>query len=497
MDLAITFANTAQEDYYYATARNQCFSGGFNNGKTYAGCLKALTLLTSFPNYRMAIGRQTRADLMKTTYQTFFKICPMELIERNNEQEGFTIFKNKSVIYWLHLDKVEASTLRGLEINSNLTDQAEEIAEETYDVLDSRVGRWDGAEVPDYLLALQPYWPRNPRTNKPIVPSYNMLLCNPDTQFHFIFRKFHPDSLDRRKNYFYVEGEWDATLGSYEAYTEAQKHDDEWVSKFVKGQWGRSSAQIHRLPSSSIIEYSPKLIDKIKRKAALFRVLDHGDSSPTSCLWFAALEGNFICYREYYTPNQVISYHRKAISDLSEEERYVGNYADPSIFYKDSQKKGGFWSVADEYLTKDISSPPLYWVKADNNEFATRNRINELLSSSNGIDPITSESREGPRIYFIKKSQDYPCGCFCAIKELQSQRRKLVGYIDGKAYYSDEREESVSDHAYDCIRYFVAMHGRPLRTPGPTLKANTFNYYRLLKNKINNAQISPPVPMIQ
>jgi hypothetical protein len=496
MELEITFANVAQEAFYKATERNQCFSGGFNNGKTYVGCLKALTLLTTFSNYRMSLSRQVRADLMKSTYQTFFKLCPRELIERNNEQEGFSIFKNRSVAYWIHLDKAESSTLRGFELNSNLTDQAEEMQEETFDILDSRIGRWDHAEIPQHLLNIVPNWPANPKTGKLLAPSYNMLLCNPDTQFHFIFRKFHPNSLERRENYFYVEGAWDPGLGSYEAYQEAQRHDSEWVDKFIKGEWGKSSAQIHRLPSASLLDYTPELIDRIKRKGNLFRILDHGDFSPTACLWCAALDGNYIFYREYYIPNQIISYHRQWIHNLSAGESYSGNYADPAIFHKDTQKKGGFWSVADEYLTKDIPSPPLYWIKADNNEYATRNRINELLTEyDNSKHPISGEVGRSPKIYFIKKSTDYPNGCFHVIKEIQSQRRKLIGYIEGKAYYSDEREDGVPDHAYDCIRYMVAMHGSSLTEPRRPVKPNTFNWYRLMKRR--NQQLFPPVPTIK
>jgi len=495
MDLNFTFANEAQEEFYWTTARNQCFSGGFNNGKTFIGCLKAFTLMSTFSNYRMAMCRQVRADLMKTTYQTFIKIVPREFIDRENQQEGIVEFKNKSIAYWLHLDKVESSTLRGLEINSVLTDQAEETQEETYDVLDARVGRWDGAIVPQSLLDIKPDWPKN-KYGKHIVPSYNMLLCNPDTQFHYIYRKYHPDSIERRGNYFFVEGGWDPSLGSPEGYSEALKHDPEWVAKFVKGQWGRSSAQIHRLPSVSLLNYSKELIEKIKRKGNLFRVLDHGDSAPTCCLWFAVLDGNFICYREYYVPNQVISFHRKSIFELSLGEQYSGNYADPQIFKKTAQKDGGFWTVSDEYITKKINAPSLYWLPADNNEFATRNRINELLQLQDGKHPVTGEVGLFPRIYFIKKSEDYQNGCFHAITELQSQRRKLIGYIDGKAYYSDEREDSVSDHAYDPTRYFVSQHAMGHSIAQRIVKPMTFNYFKLIKKRAENKGLFEPVQMV-
>ena len=498
MNLEITFANAAQREFYYSSARNQCFSGGFNNGKTYAGCLKAFTLLTSFSNYRMAIARQVRADLMKTTYQTFFKICPHELVERNNEQDGLTILKNGSMIYWMHLDKVDESTLRGLEINSALIDQAEETEEKVYDVLDARIGRWDNAEIPSNLLSKYPNWPRNARTQKAIAPSYIMLLCNPDTQYHYIYRKYHPNSLERRTKYFYVEGQWDNSLGSSESYLSALEKGGEYVQKYVYGQWGISNAQIHRLRPDSLLDYSDDLIKYILKKGNLFRVLDHGDSSPTCCLWFAALDGVHICYREYYMPNQVISFHRRSIHELSEGEEYSANWADPQIFKKTAQKAGDLrqsirYSVAEEYYTKDFEEPPLYWLPADNNEFATRNRLNELLNGSYAHVPGPLAELIGgntPGILFIKKCDNYPYGCYYAISELQSQRRKLLGYVDGTAQYCDDREENIPDHAYDCQRYYIAMHSNTKREAHRTIKQNTFKYFQMMSRR-RKAQLVP------
>lgn len=480
MKLELKFSNEQQRAFYYSTNRTQVFSGGFNNGKTFGACLKALTLLSTFPNYRVAITRQVRADLIKTTYQTFFKLCPTEFVQSNNVQEGITVLKNGSTIFWLHLDKVDESTLRGLEINTVLTDQAEETDEKVFDVLDARVGRWDGAGVPEELFTKYPEWPKS-KTGKFIVPSYNILLCNPDTQYHYIYRRFHPDSLERQSNVFWTEGEWDSGLGSEESYKSALQRGEEWVEKYVRGKWGISDAQIHRLLPSSLLDYSPELLKEIKTKAALYRILDHGDAAPTCCLWAAALHGVYIFYREYYVPNQVISFHRRAIHDLSEGESYACNYADPSIFHKASQKNSGFWSVGDEYLTKDIDAPSIAWQPADNNEFATRNRINELLRSSQGKVPFTM-GVGGPALYFIKKSDTYPNGCFHSINQLQAQRRKLLGYVDGKSVYCDDRED-VTDHAYDPIRYFVAMHGRQGTEAPRKIPRMSIKWYNYLKKR--------------
>lgn len=482
MQIEVQFRNPAQREFYYATARNQCFSGGFNNGKTWAGCFKQITLGLSFPNYRTFIARQKYTDLRKTTMQTYFSIMPAEFIESHNEQEGITLFKNGSLNYWLHADNIDANTARGLEVNSGLIDQAEETEEKVFDVLDARIGRWSGAIVPESLMAAMPSWPISP-LGKPIAPSYFMLLSNPDTQFHYIYRMFHPDSVERRSNYFYTEGEWDSSLGSQESYDEALKHDPEWVDKYVRGKWGISGAAIHYVRPECLLDYNEELVQRIKEKGNLYRVLDHGDSAPTCCLWVAALDGVYIVYREYYVPSKTISYHRRSIYDLSGVEEYAGNYADPQIFKKTAQKDGGFWSVSDEYRSTDILGPSLFWQPADNNEFATRNRINELLIPTNSYrHPITRES-PAPGIYFIKRSASYPQGCFESYKQLGMQRRKLLGTIDGKSVYSDDRDESITDHAYDCIRYFVAMHGVQPRGAEKRPPRNSFAFYNALLNR--------------
>jgi hypothetical protein len=489
-ELRFEFANPPQKQFYYATERNQVFSGGFNNGKTFIGCLKAQTLLFTFPGYRYIIARQTFRDLKKTTMQTFFKMLAGDMVLTHNEQDGFTTFRNGSAVYWLHLDKVDENTLRGIEANGILVDQAEETDEKVYDVLDARLGRWDGPQLPP---SLQNYakgdWPLS-HFGKPVFPSYHSLLSNPDTFFHYIYRYYHPDSPDRRPRHFYVEGEWDPNLGSRETYDNAVAKDPEWVNKYVRGQWGASAAQIHLIPPGCFLEYDPDLIAYIKEKGNLFRSLDHGDSAPTCCLWFAALDGVFICYREYYVPSRVISYHRKAIVDLSEGEAYSGNYADPAIFKKTAQKDGGFWTVSDEYRSDDVEGPPLIWIPADNNEFATRNRINELLLESLRFKNPVTKKTPAAGLYFIKSHPDYPYGCKESIRQISAQRKVLLGTIDGKSVYSDDRDENIPDHAYDPTRYFVAMHGSSPIKARKSPSRNSFAYFNALQqyNKMRGPQ---------
>jgi hypothetical protein len=418
--------------------------------------------------------------------QTFFKMCPTEFISSHNEQDGVTIFANGSMIYWLHLDNVDENTLRGIEPNSVFTDQAEEEQEKVYDVLDGRVGRWDGAIVPDELLKLFPNWPY--KNDKPVAPSYHMLACNPDNEFHFIYRKYHPDSIERNPDYFFIEGEWDRNLGSEETYDEAIKRDQEWVDKYVRGKWGSSKSAIHTIHPLSILDPSDvvtlgdgkqrNLIDVILERGNLSRVLDHGSTAPTACGWAAAVFGVYIFYREYYVANKLVSFHRKEINNLSGNEYYTANYADPHIFDKASQAKGGIYSVADEYLDSDLEGEPIAWIKADNNEFATRNRINELLTPSSRFKhPITKVS-PAPGIYFVKQTPEYPHGCSELIRQTGAQRKVVLGTIDGKTIYGEDRDDNIVDHAYDVVRYFVSMHGSQPRKVQPKPPRNSFAYFQ-------------------
>lgn len=418
--------------------------------------------------------------------ETFFKILPPELIESHNYQDGLTVLKNGSSVLWLHLDGIDENTLRGLEINTFIGDQAEEFDEKVYLVLLSRVGRWDNAIVPQDLLAQYPNWPRNELTGKFLAPSYMILLCNPADQFHFIYRKYHPESLDVEPGNFFVEAEWDQKLGSKEAYADAIKNDPEWVAKYVQGKWGISSASIHYLSSTGILEPTDYLISRIRERGNLFRVLDHGDSAPTCCLWFAALDGVYVCYREYYVPGKVISYHRRAIDELSRGESYSGNYADPQIFKKTAQKDGGFWTVADEYKTSDCDAPSLFWTPADNNEFATRNRINELLQSSNSYAHPLTMAKPAIGLYFVKATPSYPYGVREAHRQLGQQRRKVLGSLDGKTLYSDDRDDSIVDHAYDCVRYFVAMHGSMPSRARKSPSTQSFAYFNAVRDILRN-----------
>lgn len=517
MNLDIKFRNLEQELFYWSKVRNNRFGGGFGNGKTFVGCQRAITFLTTFAGYRMAFCRQVYKNLRATTMQTFFKVCPKELILTHDENFGLTVLTNGSRVYWLHLDQMDEATAKGFEINSLLIDQAEEIEESIFMLMDSRVGRWDKAEVPESFLLQFPDWPRHKVYGYPLVPNYVDILDNPsDDEFHWVSRYFDDDSNERKpqSTHFSIVRKTDDNLNDSGTISQILTRDQAWIDKYYLGKKVISGGAVHVIPKECKInpdelseEVWNELLKTIREKASLFKILDHGETSPTCCLWVACYNGIHIIFGEYYQPNEVISKHRQNIFDISKILIGEANWnqtvdiADPQIFKRTAQKNGSFWTVADEYCEEEeIFSPPIHWGPADNNELATRNRINELLRSvpkfRHPITVITNllnirNKRDllpeppSPGIYFLMNSLSrWPYGVHQAVIETSRQKKKLLGEINGKKFYTEDRDESVPDHSYDCVRYYVAYHGTGLPVVHKKPPKRSFAYYnRVFKTR--------------
>lgn len=505
----IDWASPEQEQLFRWGPTPVCASGGFGSSKTMACCLKGLRLCDAYPGNRGLIYRQVARDLHKTTMSTLAKLLPRERCVRWSDQEGRIVIRNSpgepnSEILFAHMDNPDVeNVIKGLEINWFFGDQAEDTQEEVFDKLRGRLGRWDKAIVPAWVLeqerrAGREWKWRHPTSGKPIPPTYAMIAVNPDSEVHWVYNRFHPESSEwqekwrhagykmiffsTRNNKFLPQQNLDELLA----------HDQEFVRRYVDGLWGIPEGTIHTIPPESIIEFDDALeadrfIEQLRRTCTLGRTMDHGDSAPTVCLWWAVdRNGNVIFFREYYQPNRLVSYHREQIAALSAGEAYSSNLADPSIFAKGTggQKHGQFWSVADEYddRREQPSNTAIRWMPADNNEMGTRNRLGEYLRvDPERVHPVTGQ-KGAPHLFFIKRNEHAPQGCVNVIRETRAQKRKCLGTVGGKKIFSDERDETIVDHAYDCLRYCLASRPPIAREPSRRPARNSFAAkQRLLK----------------
>jgi len=519
----IGWASPQQEAAFRYGPFPQCGSGGFGSGKTWVYCTKGLWLSDTFPKNRGVIARRVAKELRATTMATFYKLCPPQAYRfgRRNDQDGRLVLNNGSEILFLHFENPETQAmLRGLEINWFFIDQAEEepeTMEEVFDILTGRLMRWDVADVPQWMLDHERAHGRewaftHPETGKPMPPPYAMLAVNPDIELHWVYRRFHPDS----------EEHWEKKIPELETTTgqptgrvlsyhdlgyrlfdiptldnrflstqnkqELLTKDDAFKRRYVFGKWGIPEGAIHVIPAESLLEGSPELLAWLRTACTLHRFLDHGDSSPTCCLWLAVdKNGNCFWYREYYLPNGLVSTHRENITYLSQGEVYTLSQADPSIFHRrpkpgaiksdNNKEHGGLWAVSDEYSDRALLSKEtaIDWTPADNNELGTRNRINEYLRvDPERIHPLTGQ-RGSPRVFFVKANERYPQGCVHVIRETRAQRRVKIGTDLGRPIFSDERDPHVVDHAYDPFRY--GMASRPPVALDPRQQAHEGTFF--------------------
>lgn len=496
-----------------------CASGGYGAGKTIGFLYKLLWLMDAFPGNRVMVARSLFEHLKKTTMPSFFKICPAEAYNRGGrraDSDKSLKFNpvlcgdgkvRQSELIWMHMDDPAlADIIKGLEINAFLLDQAEDMAEDVFEKLLGRLGRWDDVYVPPIYLEMMNKaglaWEfYDEQSGVPRPPTYAMMTVNPEDELHWVYRRFHPEAREFREKRVLEDG----TTTSYEdqgykmVFMDSTKNkflskdnkrrmrqnDPVFVRRFVRGQWGTPEGIIHFIPKQCEVDWTPQIMEYIFKTCRLHRILDHGDTAPTCCTWWATdRDNNLICFREYYQPDKLISYHRAQIYDLSAHyefqgeqqvevrERYEFELADPSIFIKTMQKYGGKYSVADEYSDVENQDDKdkalrtaITWQPADNNEYATRNRVNEFLRiDEDHVNPFT-KLRGAPHIYFVRQSLEYPQGCDMTLRETRSQRKEQIGTVMGKPQFSEERKKKIPDHAYDTVRYMVAARAAPAIVP--------------------------------
>src|SRR3990167_494641 len=252
-------------------------SGAFNSAKTVTMCLKMLYVADLYPGYRWLIARRVWDELRKTTLSSFFKFVPRQAYEpygRRSDTEKILELNNGSSFIYAHLDDPDIITLlRGLELNGAFIDQMEEVEQEHFSVIQTRLGRWDQVTVPPKLIAgveaQGNQWPYiHPVTKKAMPPSYFLGTCNPDHELHYIYEMFHPESQLHYEKRFTIEQEsrllangerapvgsrvsyfdlgykmievstYDNKFATRQNLQEMEAMDEAWKRRFLYGKWG-------------------------------------------------------------------------------------------------------------------------------------------------------------------------------------------------------------------------------------------------------------------
>lgn len=418
------------------------------NGKTAALCLKLGACCTMFPRSQWFLGRWDGKELRQTTLTEFKNIWPDHFFAKQNDQQGILRFKDQyggSVILYGDL---KDTRINNLNLTGFAVDQAEEITEEHWNKLVSRLRH----QNPLWNTQGQPLL--NPYTGKQLfAPHFGLATFNPEGTNSYLWRYFHDDSTEKKPGYqLYMASTYDGLKAGFTSQDYVDRmlavYPEQARKRYLDGAWdvfeGRVypafDVEIHVLPSEQIRQYITT------NQVKIYESIDHGLINPTACgFWAYDLHGNrFLIDEHYEGGGKPIAYHVACIKNKRTQLPHAPalTYLDSQCWATTSSKNEIVSSVVQEYNEHGIF--PLPGAKDWDTAYS---RISFDLQ----VDPYHAHPITGvmgaPRVYIASHCTHY-------IKEKLGYRWKKVR----PTARQDSKDEPIdhNDHHQDAEAYLVA-----------------------------------------
>lgn len=424
--------------------RFQSYGGGLGNGKSTAGCLKAWNLSNLFPGNMGFMGRLDGKEFRQTTMAEFKRLIPESFIAKRNDQLGYLKFKpqygGSEIIY----GDLKEDRFNNINLGWFFIDQAEEIDESRWNLLVSRLRRQTpliGDDDTALCVDGQPLY----------APTYGFATFNPEGTNSYLYRFFHPDSLEKKDGYQLYQA---STYDGLKAGFIPQDYVDGMLAvfppdarrRYLDGAWDIFSGRIFPQFDESVhcLDYI-----KVLPHWKIYESIDHGFINPTAVGWWAIDEfGNKFLIDEHYEGNgKPIKHHAEVIKAKRAQfkQPITISYLDSACWATNQSKGDNTYSIVDEY-----NSHGIYPVKGQKDWDTGYTRICQgLAPDANHAHPETGELG-APSIYIASH-----CTYF---------RREAVGYrwkknrITTQLRNAPEEPMDYNDHHMDEWFYFEASH---------------------------------------
>lgn len=456
-----------QEEFHALDAKYRFFVGGWGNGKSSAGCAEAFALAMEYPGSTGLIARKTRPELKATTEHQFFHGgggnpqtdwtgCPEEVIRKHNRSDNFLEFINGSIIHFWPMD--DPDKLSNLNLGWFLIDQAEEVAEEMFQMLQGRLRQ---RQAPRCGLVLA-----NPNGHDWIWRRC-VYLKYPD---HKMVHAKTTDNPNLPKDYV------DSLL----------EMPDAWVKRFVEGSFDVFSGQIFPEYDDDVHSISPFPIPEWYEGA---ESIDHGRRNPTAILWGKFDDkGNAFIVDEHYKSGRLVSFHANAILDRRPQWGVpMFTVIDASAAQQDPNTGR---SVIDEYFDHGIQV-----IQSDRHLFAGINRIGEWLHiDPTHRHPLTNELHPEADLEDIPGSVERGAGYphLWIFKNCVNLREHLQQYQwkkkpPTKEEDADEKPLKKDDHDVDSLRYMLMQRPPPSKMPLNYAEGPQNAYWEKIRKRMASA----------
>jgi len=451
-----------QRELHVSPKKYKFFGGGFGNGKTSAGCAEVFTLALEYPGCAGLISRKTRPELLATTMETFWNGgggnpdtdwpgCPQEAVRSHNKSQSRIELINGSVIHYWPLD--DPSKLTNLNLGWFLIDQAEEVSEEMFMMLQGRLRQLNAPRQGICLF--------NPNGHdwiwKRVVSDYGTATYRD----HMLVHAKTSDNPNLPVDY----------IDSFKNYPEA------WRKRFFEGSFDVFTGQIWPEFDPQLHVINPLPLEDWWETA---EGIDHGRRNPTAVVWAAFFSrfGHNYCFviDEHYQAGWRVKKHADKILRNRAELGIspLWTVIDASASQKDPNTER---SVIDEYWDHGVSVVP-----SDRHKIARIARVAEWLTPDPDVPhPITGEFREDgcPRLYFYKH-------CLNLIEHVPQYRWKP----QPPTAEEDAKEEPLKkdDHDVDALGYLLMMRPEPGTKPfthDPVEDPRASAYWKQWQKKID------------
>jgi hypothetical protein len=462
-----------QHRFQQSRAKVQIMGGGFGNGKTTAGVIKALRLAKDYPGSNGLIARSTYPKLNDTIRKEFYNWCPDSWIRRKVlSGDNVCELENGTVVNFRYIQQQgksgegSSSNLLSATYDWIVVDQMEdpEITEKDfYDLLGRLRGsaRYEGddptmpASGPRWFIGLV-----NPTRNwvfrsliKPL-QDHKVGIQNPDLLIDTdtgepMIELFEGSTYTNKDN---LPADFIRTL---EAAYKGQMRE-----RYLLGNWGafegliypQYDPQVHMLPHEQIVDYFARQVNE-GMQPEVIEAYDHG-IAVQACygLGFTDCYGNTFLMNGYYekeqTPERLAQLIKQLRKDVEKEVGFEASFrpilADPAIF----RRGPGNSQTVGATVAGLLREHGIICTRANNDIVGGIAKVQSHLEiDPNHIHPLTG-AYGSPR-FFISNKLDW-------------WDKEIVDYYwkkDQAGNYEDKPTDR-RDHAMDMTKYLFTHRPR-------------------------------------
>ncbi|MBF0526822.1 MAG: hypothetical protein HQK56_17195, partial [Deltaproteobacteria bacterium] len=217
-------------------AYSRCVVGAVGSGKTTAAAVEMVERGLDFESSRWVVVRNTYRELVDTTQKTFFEWFPpglygtyhassmtylMELpVTIKDAASGKVTKEYRSRIEILFRSaerENDVKKFKSLEVTGYWIDEAMEVIKEVKLMLDNRCR-----------------YPANAKRY------YSILTTNPPTVRHWIYQDYFADPPNGQVGFQQqpFENEANLPVGYYQRLLEQYKNNQDWIKRYIYGEWG-------------------------------------------------------------------------------------------------------------------------------------------------------------------------------------------------------------------------------------------------------------------